>query len=325
MEFKDDEHGVIVYINDLMPTISISSILSNTITFGCPFTASSNGRIFSLDSRDFYVRLEIQDGMVSLRRNNFEAKQDIRAAKEQFHVLGGWKPDQFQLVAMLDGDVGLDSDVVNVNTSPIYVPTRLLTWARRTSLLPQQQYSSVADFVRKIVEAIRQAQATIMRVGSHSQFWDFPRSGDDRNFPVPKSEPQAMKGVAALLQDQAALGDFELSTELNAGTGSLDMLATASLAGGGLVKIAIEAKNAHAGNINHGIEHQLPSYMYSKGADFGIYLVLWYKCQQYDEPKEGSTDLKLGLTKLRHLENMTVEILDLSLPVSPSRTNFVIH
>ncbi len=122
-----------------------------------------------------------------------------------------------------------------------------------------------------------------------------------------------------MLRDQSLLLGFELSREVGAGAGSLDMKATAPLKTGELVNIAIEAKNAHSGDIEDGIRFQLPEYMKSTSSTFGIYLVLWYKCEEFEEPKTSSTDLTWGLTKNRPYQTIIVELFDLSLPIPPSK------
>ena len=111
---------------------------------------------------------------------------------------------------------------------------------------------------------------------------------------------------------------YELIRESAAGSGSIDLRASAPLNDGGIINICIEAKNAHSPDLIHGLTEQLPSYMKNTHADYGIYLVLWYQCESFPEPKESSMELTLNLTNLKPWENIVVEKFDLGIPLSPS-------
>lgn len=52
------------------------------------------------------------------------------------------------------------------------------------------------------------------------------------------------------------------------------------------INVCVEVKNAHSSHLQNGIESQLPSYIDSIGNKQGIYLVLWYRHEQYKKPKK---------------------------------------
>jgi hypothetical protein len=102
----------------------------------------------------------------------------------------------------------------------------------------------------------------------------------------------------------------------------MDAHIVASLTGGGQAKFAIEAKNAHSLDLEHGLKDQLPEYMRAIDADYGIYLALWYKCEAFDQPEESWTDLGIRLMQMRPFKNIHADLFKLSLPKSPSNRSF---
>jgi len=128
--------------------------------------------------------------------------------------------------------------------------------------------------------------------------------------------------IASLLGDHALVGGYELDREPSTSVGSPDLKAVAPLTGGGLARIAVEGKNAHAADLRHGLQHQLPAYMHSVGADYGVYLVLWFKCAEFPCPPEEQVDVSWPLAKLVSGSNIDVQFLDVSLPVTASDPNF---
>jgi hypothetical protein len=132
-----------------------------------------------------------------------------------------------------------------------------------------------------------------------------------------------MTGIAGYLQDQSLLAGYQVIQESQAGPGTLDIRAVAALDGGGLVNVCVEGKNAHSRDLEHGIRDQLPAYMQGVKADYGVYLVPWYKCAAFAEPSGEVVDVTLPLAKIRPWENIVVESFDLSIPGSPSSRDFV--
>jgi hypothetical protein len=62
--------------------------------------------------------------------------------------------------------------------------------------------------------------------------------------------------------------------------------------------------------------------MASTGADFGVYLVLWYQCEQFKQPAQSDIDVTWSLSKLRPWETIAVEKFDLAFTAPPSSPDF---
>jgi len=290
---------VVVWFADKLAGMSVSALLTNKFIFRVTAFPNTRGDVFSLLSPEYRIQMVIDDGYVALRRNQYEARKEIGRVERHFQILASWKPDQFQLALMVDDDVGDDEACVTIDTEPIYVPISLLDWARRFNLIHRTTYHSAAEFLGIFLESLRQAGSTIRDTNSYNLFWDRQRATDAPQRIVPKREPEAMSGVAAFLQDQSLLAGYQLLKESQAGAGSLDLRALAPRADGGFVNVCVEGKNAHSPDLEHGITDQLPAYMRSTNADYGVYLVLWYRCKVFPEPEEDSLDVTLRLSKRR--------------------------
>jgi hypothetical protein len=278
--------------------------------------------IFLVESTDYRMQLLIDNKCVRFRRGSFEACRSIEAARRKAQIICSWRPDQFCLTVLMDDRIG-DNPYECVDTGPIFVPQDLLQWARRQTLTERRSYKSGAEFLSVISDCLNMVGKKIEETKAFSLFWDFPRQRaniKDQRLALPKRETQTMAGIRALLQDQSLLLAFDVSAETQAGPGILDMKLVAPLEGGGLSKIALEGKRAHSTDLEHGLEVQLPTYMRSINADHGIYLVLWFRCAEFDQPTKELVELTWHLTTLAHGRNITVKYLDLSRTPNTKRT-----
>jgi hypothetical protein len=316
------QNGIVARFPNQLAGMSVSGLLSNKATLHVKVSPGAAGELFALLSPDYTIQMTVGSGVVTLRRNHYEARKEIGAVQRHFQILASWKPDCFQLALMIDDNVGGPDACVTIHTDPIYVPVGLLQWARRLNLLARTTYSSAAEFLGIFLESLRQANRTIRDTNSFKLFWDRQRTRNASRRIVPKNEPEAMAGIAGYLQDQSLLAGYQLLQETQAGTGSLDLRALAALEGGGFVNICVEGKNAHSTDLEHGVTNQLPAYMRSAQANYGVYLVLWYKCEAFPEPAQDNIDVTWGLTKLRPWENIVVESFDLAIPTPPSARTF---
>ena len=314
--------GIVARFPDQLAGMSVSGLLSNKATFHVKVSSNATGELFALLSPNYKIQMAVGDGVVTFQRNDYEARKEIGTVQRHFQILASWKPECFQLALMIDDNVGGPDACVTIDTDPIYVPVGLLEWARRLNLLPRTTYSSAAEFLGIFLESLRQANRTIRDTNSFRLFWDRQRTRKTSQRIVPKQEPEAMAGIAGYLQDQSLLAGYQLLQETQAGTGSLDLRALAVLERGGFVNVCVEGKNAHSTDLEHGITNQLPAYMRSARADYGVYLVLWYKCQAFPEPAQDNIDVTWGLTKLRPWENIVVESFNLAIPTPPSARTF---
>jgi hypothetical protein len=301
---------------DQLLGMSPSKLLHNIATFHVRCSRESTGELFCVSSPEYFFQLEIHDATVSLKRNQYEASRSIAHTKEYFQILFSYRPDRYQLAVMIDGDVGGDDACMTVDTTDIFIPQRLVDWAREVHFIRRQAYQSVQELLSVVVESVHNTQALIRDGNLFPLFWDYPRASGGAK-PVPKVEPQSIRIVWGRMQDESVRLGFDFSEEARAGTGKLDGKVVASLRQGGIAKIAIEGKNAHSADLLHGLQHQLPSYMADVRADHGIYLVLWYGLSE-----EPLGDFTWRLTRARPLPNIAIEAIDLAFPLHPSNKRF---
>ena len=317
------EHdGTMARFADQAAGLSITKLLSNQASFHMKISPNAKGEIFLFASESYKTQLTISNGEVAFSRNEHVARKQVRPVQRHYQILCSWRPDKFQLALMIDDEVGGDDACVTVETRPIYIPTDAITWARRYSLLSRSTFSSPAEFLGVVVESIQQVNRTIRKGNSIQLYWDRQRSQTAAPKLVPKREPEVMAGIGALIQDQSLLAGYELIQESAASTGSLDLRAIGPNESGGTTTICIEGKNAHSDDLDHEITDQLPEYMDASGASYGIYLVLWYRCDEFKRSSEDGGDITWGLTMKRPWENIVIEKFDLSLPKSPSDKSF---
>jgi hypothetical protein len=308
-----------VFIADaLSPRLPISALLSNVVSFHVRlFNIKQEGVLFAVSSPDYSMSLGMRDGAVHFARNRFVASKAIGPMTQSFQILLAWKLDVFHLALIVDNE---DRGCFSVDTPMLVVPPTVIRRARELTLLPRIAYASPSEFAASFIEGMSQLRQKIEI--SRRSFWDYQKEGGSRGNPIPKLEPQSMALIASLLDDHAVVGGYDLDREPSTGVGSPDLKAVAPLTGGGLARIAVEGKNAHATDLRHGLQHQLPAYMHSVGADYGVYLVLWFKCAEFPRPSGEHVDVSWPLAKLVSGSNIDVQFLDVSLPVTASNPNF---
>jgi hypothetical protein len=325
MPIYEHEGIVLRFPDQAAIKVSATPLLSQKAVFAITLSHDANGELFAFLSPIYTVRLAISEGIIRFQRNQYIAEASVREFQQQYLLLLSWEPCAIKLVVIeggKDGDAISPDACITIPTDPIYVPLELINWARRLHLLPRKTYSSAAEFMGVFMESLRQARNNIRDTNSVKSFWDRQNSPKASHKLVPKREPEAMAAIATILQDQSIVANYQMIRESSIGSGSLDLRVIAPLKNDGFCTICIEAKNAHSNDIQHGVAHQLPAYMQSSKADFGIYLVLWYKCEEFNHPPSTDWELTLSLTKIKPWKTITVEKFDLSLPKSPSSRDY---
>lgn len=115
---------------------------------------------------------------------------------------------------------------------------------------------------------------------------------------------------------------IQISREVMTSNGSVDYLCSYTNKEGKILKCCIELKNAHNTKIKDGITKQLPEYLEGENTKFAIYLILWYKGNDFDEPKEFSdiNSMKDNLESIKNDKyNINITIIDCNKPISPSK------
>lgn len=126
-----------------------------------------------------------------------------------------------------------------------------------------------------------------------------------------------------MLCDVAIAKNFEISPQYPLGGGELDFLISGHLKTGEFANVCVEFKHAHSPKLRDGLVKQLPAYMQTKGCDFGIYCVMFFKGKYFEKPKKfdlHSLDFYLkGLAGSEGLSNIRILVFDLSYPIPPSK------
>jgi len=137
---------------------------------------------------------------------------------------------------------------------------------------------------------------------------------------IPVLERKAQPIIYNQIRFLAAIKGISLSREVIAANGSLDFHFSYTK-NDVLMNVCVELKNAHHGNIEHGITTQLPLYIKDIGAREGIFLVLWYKSGSFNKPSVFS-DIKEfeGFLLERSPKKFRIKplVIDCSPKVSPS-------
>lgn len=165
-------------------------------------------------------------------------------------------------------------------------------------------------------------------------FWNMGGSKKNK-IREPKIEIYNHTPIHALLNQWAALHSVEIIPEAKNAAGNMDLCLVGSVVGVGNVSICIEIKHAHSDDIEHGLKVQLPEYMKRKGAVFGIYIVLWFKGEEwfFDRPNIesvkkiykslGEDDCNDITGSLSNFE-IAISLLRISLPESKNLREFII-
>lgn len=287
--------------------------------------AGTDGMMFEVVAPGYRLRLDGASTLLRLTRNDFEASAQIPEAAGLVMCHASWTIDSLK-VQVLHGDsdssMSMESD--ETDTSPRPPPIGLLNWSRAQNVAPKITYPNVVHFYNEVVSAFQAAGAKVLEKGAQRAFWDNAREGGRIVSRRPKSEPDVQPTVDALLYDLALAKNFEVIREGAAGSGNLDFTLVGSMESGKLETVAVELKNAHSGDVRIGVRSQLPTYMSLKGAELGLYVVLWYKGRHFDKPAayEDMTKLHIQLlgevARAGYAEKIRVLILDLSHPLPPS-------
>jgi len=285
--------------------------------------------IFSgLYSNHFGFEININKGHFNFIRNSEFASQPLpQNTRKELHFMARWDPESIDVTVLEDGygrlpaekKPPIESFQSTTSTPYTTIPVQLIQWARDQSYLPTTEAVSADQFYIEFVNIVYQMQQTIEDTGSQRTFWDFKQGKGCA--PTPKAEPQVTAAIDLVLRDAAVRNDFQIIPQAGAAGGNVDFQINKAVKDESIAVLAMEAKHAHATDIEHGLFKQFPTYMRSVSADFGIYLVLWFKGQDFDLPAESNfNELQNRLErKKRPPSNVRIMHLDLSIPPPPSK------
>jgi len=314
--------------------ITASDLLNHEGTFHFAAFKDSfknNGLMFSLidDStlNKFIFSLSIQNTSIVLEKNEVESIFTLHEIPDDvvpLRIYIMWTYTELTILCKY----GLNDDEkkIVVKTNPITPPNSLIKWARKSNLLPTEEYNTEEEFRNKIHSCLQSIQDKINESGSYSQFWNISYEGQKIKSRYPKNEIEVQPIIHSLLSDQFLMSSIEIIPEYKSGVGDLDFLFISKIKGNGFAYFCVEFKNAHSEKLEAGLQTQLPCYMENKNSRYGAYCVLDYRGEYFDKPKlKDDSDLAFHLNLKRlesndpYLDNIRIFVYNLSKPKSASR------
>jgi hypothetical protein len=198
----------------------------------------------------------------------------------------------------------------SVNLSDAFIDVRELMLETKI-----ETEKSLKEFVFRCVDLF--VKHNIENHGGYKYLWKNDRDGGQ----IPCREPEAQPYIFSHLK---AIFDFmgiQISREVESSNGEVDFLISFTNSQNKLLKICVELKLAHAANVEKGLTKQLPAYLKGERCKYGVYLVLWYKCNLFDRPKKYKTlnELESQLNNINANKNISNLIIDCTKPISPSK------
>lgn len=233
----------------------------------------SKGRFFLVTTNSYCLELVMTDDTVVLTRNNIHvitklAPNGSRVGYFLLEVL--WTPTKLG-VTINDKSGKRENSVVTPTTFPPHI---LQEWARREALFPTVTYESPTALFEAVLDQLQQLRNKIVNTNAINGFWNIGYEGNTIVFREPKRETDIHPQIRLLLYDIELIKSLQIVPEYPIGTGELDFLITGRITEGQIVNVCLEFKLAHATDLAHGIQKQLPEYMVRRQTDFGIYCVL---------------------------------------------------
>ncbi|EGR0905781.1 hypothetical protein ACSTJP_01500 [Vibrio parahaemolyticus] len=274
-----------------------------------------DGYYFRLQDQGFHFELKYTKGVFELIRNGHSVTFEGSKGKPEgiYHTtVFGWGPDWIA--------VGANGDIRKVDTQPTTIPNSIHRQAKKMCLLPNESFISIEAFRQKVLDCFYSIQEKINETSSYDGFWNIVK-GDNGSIISrhPKDETQIQSVIHSLLFDQMMINSIEVIPEYKNGAGSLDFCLLAQIDNHGFEKIAVEFKRAHSTKLIHGLDIQLPCYMQTINATYGIYGVFWFKGNDFEQPSKyedkheldcSLNDLRCNSNKPDH-KNVNVIIIDL--------------
>lgn len=286
----------------------------------------ADGDIFFISENGFYFNFSYQQKHLIVERNGAVLMMNLDLIPESvdFIFILTWSSIKLELTCV--NTISKESFSAELSTVSTIPPLTLIQWAREQNLVWTEEYENIVLFYSKVLSCFQTIQQKIDESGGYSQFWNLSYEGNKIVSRTPKKEVEIHPIIHCLLSDQALLSSFEIIPEYQTGIGNLDFLILGKLKNHGFAKVFVEFKNAHSQDLEKGLIDQLPKYMRNRGSEYGLFCVLNYKGEWFDEPKyESEFDLKMPLEAARFKmndpinENIRILIFNLSKPKSASK------
>lgn len=171
------------------------------------------------------------------------------------------------------------------------------------------------EFVNRSIDLV--VKHNIENHGGYKYFWKSDGNGGLK----PCREAEAQPYIFSHLKSIFDFMGIQISREVESSNGEIDFLVTYTNSQRKLLRLCVELKLAQAAKVENGLTKQLPAYMKGEKCKYGIYVVLWFKSENYEEPKKyiGIQDLQSSLDEINSNHKILSMIIDCSKPTSPSK------
>ena len=302
-----------VYCLTLLDASSSSACCSVTSSFLPPQERSI---IFSVKAEDYSLEAGMDNHFYYLIRNGQQVETPINNRLTD-RVKFSWQPERLKIEIQNDSS----SSILQVLETELTIPPNSLReYVRKEMTLPIT-YESPSHFYQVVTATLQSVPDKVMTVGMQDAFWDVT----DLDFKgrKPKNETDILPTIEGLLYDIALVRNFYVSRDHYVASGKLDFLISGYLKTGEMTSVCVEFKHAHSNDLHNGLLKQLPFYMRSKGCDFGLYCVLFFKGKFLDAPanlKLNTVESTLSeLAKSSGIKNIRILVFDFSYPIAPSK------
>jgi hypothetical protein len=201
-------------------------------------------------------------------------------------------------------------------------PIELLKWINQKNQNKYKYYLNEEDFRIRLVEIIKGLQRKLDTFSTFGEFWDFKKNETLKVIPIPKSEKDIVSSLIENISENLELSGIRYSYVEKPKPGTVNVTFSAKIKNKGIFTITLEIVNAHSDDIINEISKVFPYFVKSQNSKYGIFLVLWFKGEQYAFP-EYDTEVELALTMQKSLNqanhdksifnnNITISILNLS-------------
>jgi hypothetical protein len=294
------------------------------------------GNLFSVEYGNYVFAARIVDGVISLRRNNSLVVLPLEGevpGTQLVSVVLQWTPELLHVsYAMLQSFNKIADRAATVRTSFTSPPPSLITWLRKQNLLDVHDFENEESFRSTVFAILDRLQGRIGHFYSTTIFWNLLYSNGEIVAKLPKSETDSYVIIQAMLIDQLLRCSIEVVPDESPGSGAPDFVLMANIRNSGRGKVCLQMRNAHSPILIDGLVKQLPRFMESQKAEFGIFLVMWYGIYFSRSQDVTATNLEAELVRqqlMYHSPMMARRIsffcIDLTLPVKVGRTRSEVH
>lgn len=301
-----------------------------------PDEVSDLGYLFSIEYGGYVFKARIADGVVSVRRNTCLVVLPLGSeapGTQLVSVVVRWTPEVLHVsCAMLQSLNKIADRATTLRTTFTAPPPSLITWLRKQDLLDTRDYESGEAFRSTVFSILDRLQGRIGHFYSTGIFWNLLYSNGEIIAKLPKGETDFYAVIQAILVDQMLRYSIEVVPDESPGSGSPDFVLMARIRNSGWGKVCLQIRNAHSPVLQDGLTNQLPRFMDSQKAEFGILLVMWYgtSFSRTQDLTPASLEAELVRHQLMHHSTMMAKrvsffCVDLTLPVKAGRNKVEVH